>query len=231
MPVMLRKYDKLFRIVALFTLACLLLNLSRYLYTGSMRHWYLPWNLFLAFLPLLFALVADATKKKSRFWLFFVLWLAFVPNAYYIVTDLIHLNPTEASLEGFQAGSYRYSNDPNSPGILFDVALLFMYSAFGFLLGLMSTDIMHRKLRSFVSANTAWLLVFTSLFLSGFAIYLGRFLRWNSWDLLTNIPALFADIGTIVWHPLANAEAWAITLLFFYLSSSFYLLYRSLRSL
>lgn len=231
MLVMNTKDKKLLRIIAFFTLACLALSLSRYLYSGTIRHLYLPWNLFLAFLPLVFALKARNLKNKASFWVMFIIWLAFIPNAFYIVTDLIHLNPIEANYEGYQVGNYRYANEPNSPGVLFDAVLLFMYSSFGFLLGLISIELIQKKLIKLIKPRTAWLVIFGSLFLSGFAIYLGRHLRWNSWDAVININELMSDVLDIFIHPVANSEAWAVTFLFFFLGSSFYLLYRSLRTL
>lgn len=178
-------------------------------------------------MPLVFAFIA--TKQTGlRWWTLAVLWLLFLPNSFYIVTDLIHLNPTEASLEGYRVGSYRYVNEASSPGILFDAVLIFMYAAYGFLAGLISTSLIHDRLTRFFTRSWAWILVISSLAVSSFAIYVGRVLRWNSWDVVTNPGGLISDIFEVFASPLENADAWGMTALFFFASTSFYLFYRSL---
>ena len=209
------------------TLACLALSAVRYFYSGTIRHLYLPWNLFLALLPLVFAF-ASTQSKGVRAGIFALLWLAFLPNSFYIVTDFIHLNPIEANIEGYQVGNYRYANEANSPGILFDAVLIFMYAAYGFFAGLLSISLIHDKLIKKVKSRQAWALVIGAIALSSFAIYIGRVLRWNSWDILARPGQLLADVVDIFINPVQNSEAWAMSGLFFFATASFYLFYRSL---
>src|SRR5712671_4493429 len=73
------------------------LVLARTLYTGKLSYAFLIWNLFLAWLPLVFALLACETYRSGRpnwrwrFLGFAIAWLLFFPNAPYIFTDVIHL--------------------------------------------------------------------------------------------------------------------------------------------
>jgi uncharacterized membrane protein len=125
----------------------------------------------------------------------FCLWLLFLPNAPYILTDILHL--TRAS----QAPAW------------YDLALLLSCSGTGLLLGYLSLiDVQTIVARRFGPAR-GWIFAMVSLVLSGFAIYLGRFLRWNSWDVLIEPTRVFDIMGGIV-HPWAHTQAVSVTLIF-----------------
>jgi uncharacterized membrane protein len=154
---------------------------ARVLIAGNWRHLYLPWNLLLAWMPLLFALAAGRIEQegKSRRWRFFAAafaWLMFFPNAPYIFTDLIHLGPR--SYAHFWA----------------DLVLILVFALTGLVLGFLSLFLMQRQVARRFGWPVSWLFVGGVAGLSGFGIYIGRFLRWNSWDVLLNPFGLFADI-------------------------------------
>lgn len=136
------------------------------------RHYlFLGWNLFLAWVPLLLAFYLKkhfTLKWGIRFYMVLGIWLLFFPNAPYIITDLIHLNE-------------RYN-----PAAWYDILLLFSSALNGLLLGFYSLYLVHNKLRMQFSERTTWILVFGFSVLSGYGIYLGRVLRWNSWDLFVH---------------------------------------------
>lgn len=161
------------------TIAGLSLVIARGLLTGNW--WFfvmLTWNLFLAFFPLGVALVLRDLRAAgfgSR-WLLGVglaIWLAFLPNAPYIITDLFHIR------------------DVSEPLLWFDTITLFLFAQTGLLAGLYSVLIVHRMLRPLAGSGLTWAMVVASQLLSGFGIYLGRFGRWNSWDILTK-PSLLS---------------------------------------
>ena len=130
----------------------------------------LLWNLFLAVLPLLWSSAfQSAVARKHWIWasVAFVLWILFLPNAPYLLTDLIHLNPK-----------------PNVPE-WYILAMLLSCAATGTLIGYISLMDVHAAIERRFGFTTGWLLALSSLMLCGFGIYLGRFLRWNSWDALT----------------------------------------------
>lgn len=141
---------------------------------------FLLWNLLLAWIPYLAALWVSQWQRRGNGWLPLVpgllVWLAFLPNAPYIVTDFVH----------FRA-------KPPVP-LWFDLVMLFATASTGLLLGLLSLREIHVTLRHWFSRPSAWLLILLSIGLAGFGVWLGRFQRWNSWDLLARPQALLHDI-------------------------------------
>jgi uncharacterized membrane protein len=170
---------------------------------------YLIWNLFLAWLPLLLAawLVKVLRHKLWSSWealLVSLLWIAFLPNSFYMVSDFIHLQNLE------------------SVDILYDSVMFTSFIFVGLVLGLSSLYLIHNEFRRRFSlrSSSAWL--GGIFFLCGFAVYLGRDLRWNSWDILTNPGGLIFDISDRVLHPSAYPQMFITTLTFFLLISSMY---------
>jgi uncharacterized membrane protein len=124
-----------------------------------------------------------------------VLWLLFLPNAPYILTDILHLT--------------RSADAP----LWYDLALLLSCSGTGLLLGYLSlVDVQEIVARRF-SPIVGWVFALMSLVLSGFAIYLGRFLRWNSWDVLFT-PTLVLQVAGALMNPLAHLKPLSVTLVF-----------------
>jgi uncharacterized membrane protein len=181
----------------LFWCACMIaVRINR---TGSGYYAFLLGNLFLAGVPLLFSSVLRMATHRELHWTIrlaiFCLWLLFLPNAPYILTDILHLT--------------RASHAP----AWYDLALLLSCAGTGLLLGYLSLiDVQEIIARSFGSA-CGWMFAMVSLVLSGFAIYLGRFLRWNSWDVLVEPTRLFDVMGTVV-HPWAHTQAVSVTFIF-----------------
>ncbi|GAB3888324.1 DUF1361 domain-containing protein [Spirosoma agri] len=177
------KTGKGLQAIAAMTAAGLCLVITRGLLTGNW--WFfimLTWNLFLAFFPLGVVLILRDLRRSgflSR-WLFgscLAIWLAFLPNAPYIITDLYHIKNVD------------------NPLLWFDTMTIFLFAQTGLLIGLYSILIVHRLVRPLIGAKLTWLVLLTGQLLSGFGIYLGRFGRWNSWDVLTNPLNLFSAIA------------------------------------
>lgn len=160
------------------------LVLARALVTGAPWFFFLIWNLLLAWLPYLLAELSFCWQKRPLFLLpLGFLWLIFLPNAFYIVTDLIHLRPF-----------------PGVP-LWYDAFLLFAFALTGVLLGSLSLQRMHALVGARFGSQIGWLFAGGVLALSSFGIYIGRFLRWNSWDIFTNPSLLLADIGQHLLTP------------------------------
>ncbi|MCK8490857.1 DUF1361 domain-containing protein [Spirosoma sp. RP8] len=165
------------------TVAGLCLVVTRGLLTGNW--WFfimLTWNLFLAFFPLGVVLILRDLRSAgfTNRWLLgsgLALWLAFLPNAPYIITDLFHIKHVD------------------NPLLWFDTMTLFLFAQTGLLAGLYSSLVVHRLLRPLIGTRLTWIVALSSQLLSGFGIYLGRFGRWNSWDVLTKPLALFDAIA------------------------------------
>ena len=123
-------------------------------------------------------------------------WLLFFPNAPYILTDLFHLEP--------RAGvPYWY-----------DLALLLSCAWNGLMLAYASLTDMQQLVTRRLGWWSGWAFATVALLLSSFGIYLGRYLRFNSWDILTNPLTLFYDIVHRLLHPTAYSGTWGVTLLY-----------------
>ena len=167
--------------------------------TGSGYYSFLRFNLFLAGVPLFLSTVMRLANHLRVHWTMqlalFILWLLFLPNAPYILTDILHLT--------------RASEAP----VWYDLALLLSCAGTGLLLGYLSLiDVQGIVARRFGPAKS-WLFALVSLVLSGFAIYLGRFLRWNSWDVLIDPARVFGILAAML-NPWAHARPLAVTVIF-----------------
>ncbi len=163
---------------------------ARMVLLRQFHHYFLVWNLFLAWLPLLFALGVCWLEQSARprRWPFVAAaggWFFFFPNAPYILTDIIHL--------GSKSQRYYWP----------DLVLILLFAITGLVLGFLSLFLMHRLVASRFGWPNGWIFVAAMTALSGFGIYAGRFLRWNSWDVLFN-PLALLDEG---WHWLAMMPA------------------------
>lgn len=159
---------------------CLSLLLVRAKLTHSIYLFFLIWNLFLAVVPYGISsyLLTMDLKKTSKFKILFIsaVWLAFIPNAFYIITDLIHL--------------------ANSEGNLFwlDLIIVSSYALIGFTFGLLSLLHFEKITRQYISIKTVDFIIPTISILCGFGIYIGRIMRYNSWDILSNPIDLAFDL-------------------------------------
>jgi len=154
------------------------------------------------------AKTSDHQKWKQV--LLFIVWLLFFPNALYIITDLVHLD-----LE---------SNVPK----WFDAILLFASSTAGLMMAFVSLYRVERMLSKWV--NKKWLspVILAILFLGSFGVYLGRFLRWNSWDIITHPFSLLSTIAQRVLFPAEHFRAWGVTVI---LTTFFYILYSVIKKM
>jgi uncharacterized membrane protein len=187
-----------FAALALTSGFCLALIAGRPWIVGELGQLYLVWNLFLAWIPFVLALCvyerARSGRRDAGQMVLMAAWLAFLPNAPYIVTDFVHVP------ERIQ------------PPEWYDVSIYAAFAWTGMLLGLVSLYLVHVVVRTTRGAGWGWAAVAASVTLSGFGIYLGRFLGWNSWDLLTRPGDLLADVVAIAREPLG--EPLAVTVLF-----------------
>lgn len=202
-----------FRMLLVPTLLCCCFVAFRVLLAGITGYVFLIWNIVLAWIPLLCAVAAEHfhTGKKQNFWCWFMsgLWLIFFPNAPYIVTDFVHLKPWASIGVPFW----------------FDFMMLTVFAVTGILLGLCSLQIMRRVTVARVGAFWSWLFMVIISLLAGFGIYLGRYLRWNSWDVVANPQELLQDIGNRLTQPLSYPQTWFISMLFAALLLSSYLVF------
>lgn len=192
-------------LIALILMSVFCMNLSfiRVSVTGSDDYMFLVWNLLLAWIPIVFAwLLYARTDYRGLRWsrvniAYFLLWLLFLPNSFYLVTDFVHLKG--------------YFDDPLR---IYDIVLFASYAVMGMLLGCLALLMVHiRAVQRFGSFGHN--LAAGALLLSGLAIYMGRYLRWNSWDVVINPFGLLFDVSDRVVNPSNHLLTFSTTLLFF----------------
>ncbi|PSL49658.1 putative membrane protein [Chitinophaga niastensis] len=178
----------------LFSLSLLL---CRIIHTGSYLRASLVWNLFLAYVP--FAITRwmekhpQQIRNRYSWYSYFILWLLFIPNAPYILTDLFHL---------FDGGV----------PLWFDLFVIFSFAWNGMMLGYISIRSMENMWSQRHSRWPVWMFTFPVMFLCGMGVYIGRFLRYNSWDVIKDPLTLLGDMRDIFFHPWENRSAWAFTI-------------------
>jgi uncharacterized membrane protein len=154
---------------------------------------FLWWNLFLAWIPWL--LTSWLRKPRGTFLTVLIgaAWFVFFPNAPYLVTDLVHLKP-------------------RAPVPLpVDLMLFASFGLTGLALGWTSLDVVRQRLEVKWGRWPAAGLIALYIGATGFGVYLGRFLRWNSWDVVTNPAELLDDARVALGdlHAIAFSAAFA----------------------
>jgi uncharacterized membrane protein len=194
---MIRKLSSIEKMLALSIAFTMLLLAVRIAYTQELTYIFYVWNTFLAFMPLWFSrkLVKQSGINRNAI-ILLAGWLLFFPNAPYIITDVFH-----------------YEQRPPIPK-WYDLLIVISAAWNGLLLGIVSLMQVENFLSLHLSKLWVNISVITSLLLCGYGVYIGRFLRFNSWDILTNpISLLFSSMHQIR-HPHQNINVWAFTFLF-----------------
>jgi uncharacterized membrane protein len=149
---------------------------------------FLVWNLFLAWIPMLCALGFSLASRRRSLLIVGAVWLAFLPNAPYLVTDLVHLS--------------------NGRQDLWRHILQFGFAAWtGMLLGVVSLRIVHVHVERRFGRLAGWALVAASTALCAVGVVIGRFQRWNSWDILTSPGAVAASTLDWVRSPISDVRS------------------------
>lgn len=177
----------------------------------SWLHWYLIWNLALAWIPFGLSLGLIALLKNQRWtdWLPLAvtfLWLAFLPNTFYMLTDYVHLHDVKRVDE------------------MFDIAMFSLLIGVGVGLGYASVALIHRELARRLPMQQTWWPIGLVFVLSSFAIYIGRDLRWNTWDVITNPAGILFDLSERIINPTAHPQTYVTTLTYFVVLFGGYLL-------
>lgn len=222
------KQYRLFLLLCLTTLFDCLLVAYRIHYTGfdywqlasvqaiantrSVTYMFLIWNLFLAWIPYLLSSLLPHLKRGWLVVPLLLVWLVFLPNAPYIVTDLLHV--------GYH---------PPVP-IWYDMLLIFSFAWTGLLLGFMSIADVQRYLEKVFGKPKAYLFIAAIIGLCAFGVYLGRYQRWNTWDLVTQPYQVFMELLAIVFHPVNYAGTLGLAVVLTGVLGLGYLTFRTLMS-
>ena len=184
--------------MSLLSVFCFCTTVIRRFYTGYWGFIFLNWNLFLAFVPWALTSISFIKPKIQQSFLsiaiLLIFWLLFFPNAPYIITDLFYLRAVQ-----------------NMP-VWYDTLMFLSYAWAGMLYGFLSLwdieRILGRKLpKPLVTVLSGFL-----LFVGSFGIYIGRYLRWNTWDLFTRTSEILTDIGDRFANPFEHLTTWGVTL-------------------
>ena len=217
----LRKMHQFFSKQAIYpiflsTILCLVLFIVRVLQSRSFAYSNLVWNLFLAWLPYMFSMWAAIlySSRSGRWWVLIFpgfLWLIFFPNAPYIITDFLHLKVR--------------------PGVpfWFDILLLAAFAWTGCFLAIASLRTMQLLLKNHVGWLVSWVFAGAVLTLGGIGIYLGRFSRWNSWDIFFSPKEIIHDVAIRLVNPFNNLGFFGFTGIFTALLIVSYLMFTSIR--
>lgn len=174
---------------------CAVLNVRLHL-AGHHHYIFLLWNLFLAAIPLGLSLGLGRLNRLVLAMPLLAVWLLFFPNAPYVLTDLIHLNARRSG---------------QVPQWL-DLLMLLSFALVSLWFGFQSLRIVQHWLARRYSRAAGWSAALGTLALSGFGVYLGRFPRWNSWDIVHRPHLLLQDIAGRVLDPVQHAQTWGFTL-------------------
>jgi uncharacterized membrane protein len=191
---------------------------ARMLFARGWSYNNMPWNLFLAWVPYVFSFLALILHHlaRGRWWMLLfpaTLWLIFFPNAPYIITDFLHLVPR-----------------PPIP-LWYDIVMLASFAWSGCFLAIASLRTMQYLVKSYLGSLASWIFVVGTLAMSGLGIYLGRFGRWNSWDLFTQPHDVAYDILARLTNPFNNLRFFVFTLMFTAFLMVCYLMFASVSRL
>ncbi|HYE56359.1 MAG TPA: DUF1361 domain-containing protein [Chitinophagaceae bacterium] len=207
--------SELQRWLAASMLFSVLLVSARIVYTGQLSFIFLVWNLFLAYVP--YVLTSwlryrpDWIESPRKFAAVFIAWLLFIPNSFYIITDLFHLH-IYGSIPGW-----------------YELALLLSFAWNGILLGILSLRQMETIVRVRFPYSNELLFIYPIMWLNALGIYIGRYLRFNSWDVITSPFGLIADIADIIMHPIAYKSAWGMIFCYSFLMTLIYVTIKKIR--
>lgn len=179
----------------------IILNILRIIIWGKFSYLYLLWNILLSFIPYIISLILVSLYREEKINNFFILfgllfWILFIPNAHYLITDFIHLDEVK-----------------HAP-LLFDTFLIFSSALTGLLFGLYSLSHVDEIIKSKFSKKVSSIILLSSFILIGFGIYLGRFLRFNSWDFFTNHTSLWKGVSSVFYGANGGVNAILYIILF-----------------
>lgn len=205
------RYRRVVYALLLTNITSVLLFGLRFIGAENNRYWFMLWNLLLAWIAPFIAwwLVHRLHKSKWLTWqnvLISATWLAFLPNSFYMVSDLIHVQQT------------------GEVSIIFDAVLFTSFIFNGFIAGFIGVLLVHRELLKRLRPFTSFAMVTGVFALCGYAIYLGRVLRWNTWDAVFHPTGLLFDVSDNILHPLSHPQSFVVTLSFTLLITTFYVL-------
>ena len=184
-------------ISCLFSLTLLV---ARVIASGRLSYGFLAWNLFLAYVPYFISQWIERHQQilRSRIKLLplVFIWILFMPNSFYILTDLFHLE------------------NMNNGHSWFDLTLILSFAWSGIIFGILSIRKMEMLLKKAKGNLVSGFIICAVMWLNAFGVYIGRFLRFNTWDIIVNPFSLLAEIADMIFNPYDYRYAWAMSVCF-----------------
>ena len=207
----MKQYFKITSIFICLSLLAGLFFLFDVIYYHNSQYYYLLRNLLLAWIPLLLAFYLKKVLFKKTWssyeaMLVSFLWLLFIPNSFYMLSDYVHLN------------NFTGNN------LLFNITFFSEIIITALMIGFFSVKIVESEIENRFSKFWSKLIISLIFLLSSFGIYVGRDLRWNSWDILIKPGPLLLDVFYHLSNPFNYATILTVVLSFFTLIFSFYYL-------
>ncbi|MEP7253986.1 MAG: DUF1361 domain-containing protein [Ginsengibacter sp.] len=187
--------------------------ISRVCYSGQFTYIFFSWNLFLAAIPVVISNYLAEAKNSTNQIILFVFWLLFFPNALYIVTDLVHLRES--------------TNVP----LWYDVIMIFSAALNGLIMAYLSLQKVELFLQSKFNGKQTNVIMMSCLFLGSAGVYIGRYLRWNSWDILINPFGLTTEAAQHFFNPMEHPRSIGMTIILTIFFGLFYMLIKKLPGL
>jgi len=203
--------------IIILIILSLFLNIFRIIIWGKFSFIYILWNIFLAILPFIVSSsLLNANNNKGLTNTIFIIcgfiWLLLIPNAPYIITDFIHIGEVRAV------------------PALYDSFLIFSSALTGLLLGMYSINHIEVILKTRYSKKISSIIMMLTIFIISFGMYLGRFLRFNSWDVFARPEAFFLGVKEIFTNINNLVEALLYTILFFFFILLTYISWKSIQT-
>jgi uncharacterized membrane protein len=189
---------KTISVLILLSTFSILLLLFRIKLTQSHYFLFLVWNLFLAGIPYAITSYLTTLKHINTLSLLVIcsVWLVFLPNAPYIITDLFHLRYSSAHL------------------VWLDTLIIIVFAITGLILFYKSVLSMESIIKTYVEKRVVAFMLPVLFTLVGFGVYLGRFLRFNSWEIINKPWIILTTILEILTQPRTHSAAWLFTICF-----------------
>jgi uncharacterized membrane protein len=193
----IKKMNDLQQLVSISLGFTLVLLAARVFYTDTIMYFFYPWNLFLALVPVFFSgLLLKQKTLNYKSILLLGLWLLFLPNAPYLVTDIFHF-------------------EERAPvPFWFDLMLVVSGAWNGILLCMISLLRVERFLKTVCTPKLTGKIMPLIIFLCGYGVYIGRYLRYNSWDVVTEPVGILRMSTHHIHHPFQNLNVWLFTFVF-----------------
>ena len=186
------------KILVQFTLLSMGLIFYRVFKSNSLMYLFLVWNLFLAWIPYLISqhCFYDKNFKGWERKIILFIWLIFLPNSPYIFTDLFHLQPRQGIPQWY------------------DLMVILFPAITAYMLFLLSVNDFFTRIHINYTLLKAKIVKYGIFLAVGYGLYLGRYLRFNSWDVISDPIDLIGSIFISIFHPAHIEETWGITFVF-----------------